>query len=130
MTTSRLSHIKITVTNFSESKKFYDLLFRKLGWKVFISKEKSRGYFGKDSSFWIEEGENRDSKFDRENAGLDHIAFKAESKGEVDEFAVWLKAGGMVILHEPKFYPEYAKNYYAVFFLDPDGIILEFTNHD
>jgi len=30
---------------------------------------------------------------------------------------------------EPKHYPEYAPDYFAVFFSDPDGIRLEITNY-
>ena len=30
---------------------------------------------------------------------------------------------------EPKLYPEYAPDYFAVFFSDPDGIRLEITNY-
>jgi len=29
---------------------------------------------------------------------------------------------------EPQLYPEYAPDYYAIFFSDPDGIRLEITN--
>jgi glyoxylase I family protein len=29
---------------------------------------------------------------------------------------------------EPRYYPEYAPNYYATFFEDPDGIRLEVMN--
>jgi glyoxylase I family protein len=29
---------------------------------------------------------------------------------------------------EPRFYPEYAADYYATFFTDPDGVRLEITN--
>ena len=127
---AELSHIKLTVTNYVKSRKFYDLLFKKLGWKIFLSKEETTGYSSKVCSFWIQEGENTKTKFSRENVGLDHIAFRAKNKEEVDEFAAWLKLNKILIIHEPKFYPEYADNYYAVFFLDPDGIILELTTHD
>ncbi len=128
---ARLAHIKITVTNYNKSKKFYDLLFEKLGWKIYLSDEIGTGYSSEDNySFWVSEGDNRNSKFNRENVGLDHIAFKAKDKKEVDEFAKWLKANKIPIQHEPKYWPEYADDYYAVFFLDPDGIILELTTCD
>ena len=127
---ARLAHIKITVTNYKKSRMFYNLLFEKLGWKVFLSDEDATGYSGESGSFWIQEGDNKNSKFNRENVGLDHIAFKAKDKKEIDEFAKWLKANKIPIQHEPKYYPEYADDYYAVFFLDPDGIILELTTCD
>jgi hypothetical protein len=30
---------------------------------------------------------------------------------------------------EPRYYPEYAADYFAIFFIDPDGIQLEITNY-
>jgi hypothetical protein len=30
---------------------------------------------------------------------------------------------------KPQFYPEYAPDYYAIFFMDPDGLQLEITNY-
>jgi hypothetical protein len=46
----------------------------------------------------------------------------------VDEAARGLHALG-VDASEPKTYPEYAADYYATFFSDPDGIRLEVVAH-
>ncbi len=50
----------------------------------------------------------------------------------VDEAAEDRAAGELgeagVDATEPRYYPEYAPDYYATFFTDPDGIRLEVTN--
>ncbi len=56
--------------------------------------------------------------------GLHHIAFRAESREQVDERAAWLRGRGAEIESGPKEYT-YAEGYYAVFFYDPDGLKLE-----
>jgi catechol 2,3-dioxygenase-like lactoylglutathione lyase family enzyme len=57
--------------------------------------------------------------------GLHHLAFGVESEDDVDgAHARALTAGGEV-LHPPRRWPEYHRDYYATFFLDPDGFRIE-----
>jgi catechol 2,3-dioxygenase-like lactoylglutathione lyase family enzyme len=54
-----------------------------------------------------------------------HVAFRVNSKAEVDVFyRVALEAGG-TDNGAPGPRPEYAVNYYACFVLDPDGYNIE-----
>ena len=45
----------------------------------------------------------------------------------VDRAAAELR-NAEVAASDPRFYPEYAADYYAIFFNDPDGVRLEITN--
>jgi catechol 2,3-dioxygenase-like lactoylglutathione lyase family enzyme len=57
--------------------------------------------------------------------GLHHLAFTVESREDVDgAHSRAVEAGGQV-LHAPKLWPEYHPEYYATFFLDPDGFRIE-----
>jgi catechol 2,3-dioxygenase-like lactoylglutathione lyase family enzyme len=53
---------------------------------------------------------------------------RVDSHNDVVEAAKRLQAAGIEI-SEPKLFPEYAADYFAVFFNDPDGIRLEITNY-
>ena len=53
---------------------------------------------------------------------------RVESIKEVDIVADLLKSEG-IDASTPKLFPEYAPDYYATFFTDPDGIELEITNY-
>jgi catechol 2,3-dioxygenase-like lactoylglutathione lyase family enzyme len=66
-----------------------------------------------------------DQEFELYAPGLHHLAFAVESSDEVD--GVHERAGdaGAEILHPPKLWPQYHPEYYATFFLDPDGFRLE-----
>ena len=59
--------------------------------------------------------------------GLHHVAFHVESRADVDAAYAAAVAEGAEILHAPRLWPQYRENYYATFFLDPDGFRLEVT---
>ena len=65
----------------------------------------------------------------RRPGSLHHLAFKAESRLEVDRLAVEAEHIGANIVAQPQEYPEYnPPGYYAFFFKDPDGIKLEIVH--
>ncbi len=66
----------------------------------------------------------------RKPGALHHLAFKAESRAEVDRLHRELAAIGATIVCEPRLYPEYGPDYYALFFKDPDGIKYEIVHNE
>jgi catechol 2,3-dioxygenase-like lactoylglutathione lyase family enzyme len=66
----------------------------------------------------------------RRPGALHHLAFRADSRAEVDRLHEQLRAIGATIVAPPREYPEYTPpGYYAVFFKDPDGIKFEIVHH-
>jgi glyoxylase I family protein len=57
--------------------------------------------------------------------GFHHLAWRAESRDDVDRLYALLVEHGIKVLDPPAHYPEYSGDYYAVFFEDPDGMKLE-----
>ncbi len=57
--------------------------------------------------------------------GLQHLAWRVESRAAVDAVHDLMVARGVAVLDPPAHYPDYSGDYYAVFFADPDGIKLE-----
>jgi glyoxylase I family protein len=57
--------------------------------------------------------------------GLHHIAFAAESRSDVDAAHEAAVVAGTTVLHAPRLWPQYRSDYYATFFLDPDGFRIE-----
>jgi catechol 2,3-dioxygenase-like lactoylglutathione lyase family enzyme len=126
---ANLHHIDIRVSRFRKSLKFYRDFFRCLGWKKIYQGKDFCGWGSSGIQVWIGETERVYAKirFHRKRTGLNHIAFRAGSRKEVDAFYKnFLKKREIPILYGgPKEYPEYEKGYYAVFFEDPDRIKLE-----
>jgi glyoxylase I family protein len=63
----------------------------------------------------------------RQSPGVHHIAFAAPTRLAVDDLYQTLSAMHATVLDPPRDYPQYEPGYYAVFFLDPDGIKLEYV---
>jgi len=72
----------------------------------------------------------KDSGFHRGHVGLNHIAFQAKSKADVDRLhSRFLVPRNIKVLYGgPKNILKYRKGYYAVYFEDPDRIKLEFVH--
>ncbi len=69
-------------------------------------------------------------RFHRKRVGLNHIAFRAKSREDVNEFHkhFLIPKRVRVLYGGPKRYPEYGPNYYSVYFEDPDRIKLELVH--
>ena len=65
--------------------------------------------------------------------GLQHLAFMVRTRSAVAAVhAVLTELAGQFdgpVLHEPQVFPQYPKPYFATFWLDPWGIMLEAVCH-
>ncbi|MEW6267680.1 MAG: VOC family protein [Thermodesulfobacteriota bacterium] len=128
-----IHHVFITVKDVARSKPFYQALMPRLGYPGvwdYTGDGGSIGFLGAGGSFWIKQGDPRftSDTFSKDRVGLCEIAFRAESRAQVDALAADLPGFGGTILDAPREYPEYVPGYYAVFFADPDGIKLELVH--
>ena len=73
------------------------------------------------------QGPRADRVHDRYSPGLHHVAWKAESRADVEAMHELVKSLGATVLDAPADYPQYGPGYYAVFFADPDGLKLEYV---
>ena len=81
-------------------------------------------------AIWIRSAAHQEPKYVFEAPGLHHLCLKAETPFTVDAVhdmlrAIESRADWPLLIDAPKLYPQYAPDYYAVFFRDPDGIKLE-----
>ena len=82
------------------------------------------GWSNGKTRFWIGEAdaEGKKHKHRLGNIGFHHYAFELRSRKDVDALEAFLKREGVTIVDPAA---EYYDDYYAVFFLDPDGLKLE-----
>jgi catechol 2,3-dioxygenase-like lactoylglutathione lyase family enzyme len=69
-----------------------------------------------------------EQEFELYAPGLHHVALTVATKADVVAAHEAAVAAGAEVLHSPRRWPEYHPDYYATFFLDPDGFRLEVSS--
>ena len=129
MDVTALDHIYVTVTDLRRAEAFYDPVMRLLGFRkgtLAIGGEPHVHYFNRVMQYSLRPARDA-TRHDPYRAGLHHVCFRVAMQADVDAAARGLADLG-IGASEPRLYPEYAPDYYAIFFSDPDGIRLEITN--
>jgi len=122
----RIDHIYLAVSDFARSEAFYDAVMRALGQHKgdkIIAGEPHAHYLGPQFQLTLRPAKTR-QPHDPYAPGLHHLCFQVETAADVDVCFAKLRALGIEV-SEPRRYPEYHPEYYAIFFADPDGIRLE-----
>lgn len=118
-----LDHISLHVSDYARSKEFYLKALKPFGYELLMSFEERKmaglGAEGK-MDFWIDENETSKTT---------HIAFHAKDRKTVDEFYKAALAVGGKDNGAPGLRPNYHKDYYVAFVLDPDGNNIEAVSH-
>jgi len=125
-----IDHIYIAVSDLSRSEIFYDAVMEVLGFRknsFKLNGEKHIQYYNRHFGYVIRPARSR-GKYNPYSPGLHHICLRVEGEQEVKDTAKKLKELNIPVT-EPKRYSEYAPDYFAVFFTDPDGVQLEITNY-
>jgi len=120
-----VDHLVVSVGDFETSKKFYAPLMEFLDFGVEAEYEGMMGWANGKTLFWIaaadEQGRKR--KYRKGDIGFHHYAFELASRKAVDDLGAFLETNKMTVVDPPGEY--YGRNYYAVYFTDPDGMKLE-----
>jgi len=116
-----IDHISIRVRDYEKSKAFYGRLFEFLGFEISDEYSSTIGWTNGKTRYWIAPAEGRKS-YSIGDVGLHHYAFELRNRKDVDALQAFLEKEGVKIVDPAD---EYYEDYYAVFFLDPDGIKLE-----
>jgi len=125
-----IDHLYISVSNMERSEAFYDTVMTTLGFrknKFLLDGDEHIQYYNRHFGYVIRPARILD-KHNPYTAGLHHLCLRVEDENAVREAAELLTTQN-IKTSEPKLYPEYAPDYFAVYFSDPDGIELEITNY-
>jgi catechol 2,3-dioxygenase-like lactoylglutathione lyase family enzyme len=119
-----IDHISLRVGDFAKSKAFYGKLMPFLGFKVLDEYPDAIGWTNSKTRLWIGQADEKGKKHKHRigDIGFHHYAFELRSRKDVDALQDFVKKLGAKIVDLAG---EYYDDYYAVFFLDPDGLKLE-----
>lgn len=125
-----IDHVYVTVSDLRGSERFYDRVMGVLGFRKrrgTIGGDPHVHYYNRHYGYSLRPAREGAPGHDPYAPGLHHFCFRVVDEAAVDRAAGELREAG-VEATEPRLYPEYAPDYYATFFRDPDGVRLEVTN--
>lgn len=126
-----IDHIYITVSDLAKSEPFYDqVLIETLGFrknKFTLAGDPHIQYFNRHFGFVLRPARAH-ARHEPYSPGLHHFCLRVDSTAEVHAVAEQLRRAG-IDATPAQLYPQYAADYTATFFTDPDGIRLEVTNY-
>jgi catechol 2,3-dioxygenase-like lactoylglutathione lyase family enzyme len=125
-----IDHIYISVTDLVRSESFYDRIMLVLGFRKnsFLNEgDRHVQYYNRHFGFVLRPARPK-TVHDPLTPGLHHFCFRVKDATMIE--AIGRQFGELGIeCSVPQIYPEYAPDYCAIFFSDPDGIRLEVTNY-
>jgi|SRR5882724_7513517 len=124
-----IDHIYITVSDLQRSEEFYDRVFLNLEFRknrFAIAGDPHIQYYNRHFGYVLRPARVKRDR-DAYLPGLHHLCLRVDSVADVHSASQTLRTSG-VDATEPKLYREYADDYVAIFFADPDGLRIEITN--
>lgn len=127
MSKGLIHHIEIYVSNLSQTVQFWSWFLHELGYENFQHWKGGRSWKLADTYIVFVQAEEKylDIPYHRSRVGLNHLAFHAISKEEVDEMTEKLQNKKINILYKDRHPYAGGQGHYAVYFEDPDRIKVE-----
>ena len=127
-----LGHLGVNVPDLATAKQYYDEIMPLLGYELFFSTDDEFAFMpanGKRGTFLFFYPSLEDGSYSRHQTGLQHLAFAVRTRSEVSAAHTRAVELGSEVMHEPQVWPQYPQPYYAAFWLDPFGFMLEAVCH-
>ena len=126
-----IDHIYLSVNDLAASEQFYDqVLVQILGFRksrFTLANDPHIQYYNRHFGFVLRPAK-QPTAHNSHATGLHHFCLRVDTIAEVQQVAEQLQCLG-ITASAAQHYPEYAPDYVATFFTDPNGIELEVTNY-
>jgi catechol 2,3-dioxygenase-like lactoylglutathione lyase family enzyme len=131
-----LGHIGINVPDIEAARRYYSAVMPLVGFELFLDASDEFAYrpgAGKPGTYLFFYPAAEQSAYSRHQTGLQHLAFMMRTRSAVTALHcavadLCAQFGGRV-LHEPQVFLQYPQPYFAMFWLDPWGLMLEAVCH-
>ena len=127
-----IDHIGLNVPDLAAAKSYYDILMPPLGMEPFFITDELLSYQpagGKPGTRIFFYRAPLPTEYVRKDIGLQHLAFRARTRSQVDEAHAKALEVNSEVLFSPRLFPQYHRDYYAAFWYDPHGFLLEIVCH-
>jgi catechol 2,3-dioxygenase-like lactoylglutathione lyase family enzyme len=127
-----LGHLGLNVPDLGAAKAYYGRLMPVLGFTPFVDDADQFAFMpggGKRGTFLFFYPASDAAPYSKERSGLQHLAFMVPTRQAVrDAHALALELGSDEV-HPPQEWPQYPPPYFAAFWLDPFGFMIEAVCH-
>ena len=123
-----IDHVGLGVPDIDAAKAYYDELMPLVGFvREWETGYRATDWYGAQIFLYpsLEDGD-----YSRHRVGLQHLSFQVATRADVQRVRDWAAARGHEIVHEPKLLPEYNQRFYATFFLDMHGFMIEAVTYE
>jgi catechol-2,3-dioxygenase len=127
-----LGHLGINVPDLVAAKSYYEEIMPLVGFESFFSTQDELAFMpagGKRGTFLFVYPAKEASEYSRHRPGLQHLAFMVPTRSAVSTVHSRVVELGSEVVHEPQVFPQYPPPYFATFWLDPFGFMLEAVCH-
>jgi catechol 2,3-dioxygenase-like lactoylglutathione lyase family enzyme len=127
-----IGHLGLNVADLEVARAYYGRLMPAVEFEPFLSDADQIAYRpagGKPGTYVFIHPARSGGDYSRHRVGLQHLAFMVRTRSAVDAIHDLVRELGSTVIHEPRDFPEYPQPYYATFWLDPDGFMLEAVCH-
>lgn len=125
-----LDHVFIDVEDLARAEVFYDKVLPILGFRKGKASDKVSPRLRYDCrlfTYWVRLAPAANDGTVPGRTSVPHLCFRVVDEAAVDRACRELQAAG-IEASEPKYLTQYSDEYYATFFSDPDGVLLEVMN--
>lgn len=122
-----LHHVEINVSDLARSVEFWGWLLGELGYVEHQRWDHGRSWISSQTYIVVVQTEEKylETSYHRGRVGLNHLAFHARSREQVDSITTQLHERGVTLLYQERHPHAGSPDHYAVFFEDPDRIKVE-----
>jgi catechol 2,3-dioxygenase-like lactoylglutathione lyase family enzyme len=127
-----LGHLGVNVQHLAQAKAYYDSLMPLLDFEPYLSAADQFAYRpagGKPGTYLFFYPALEGEGYSRHRPGLQHLAFMVKSRAAVHSVHAKVQELGSPVIHPPQEFPQYHPGYYAMFWQDPEGFMLEVVCH-
>jgi catechol 2,3-dioxygenase-like lactoylglutathione lyase family enzyme len=126
-----LGHLGINVPDLVAAKSYYRRVLSVVGFEEFITADDQFAYRpagGKPGTYLFFYAA-AEPGYSRTASGLQHLAFMVKTRSAVHAVHRLVVELGSEVVHQPREFPQYPPPYFATFWLDPFGFMLEAVCH-
>ncbi|HEX9767091.1 MAG TPA: VOC family protein [Nitriliruptorales bacterium] len=127
-TRGQINHVELYVRDLERSAEWWGWLLESLGYRPYQMWDEGISWL-LDGTYIVLVQAPIDDEVDRRHPGLNHLAFTAGSRDEVDQLTQAARDRDERVLYEDRHPFAGGDDHYALFIEDPDGIKVEIVAH-